>query len=1443
MRSLKIYSFALLVDDVKLNELPLHLTRMVSLQSNYNPASATNSSNRGSVTAASSSSSGGGGGFFDAFLRSFEIGFDTFVSQVDQLISTPIVIPESLKNPLLVLDNSPPPQSVFPNNANNNSGTMNGAGPMPSFFGSSMRQLILEERRCAHAHLDPYLGIPIQALRMINFLSHHANTPNLFRVRASVNGVDEMKRLLEQEKALQGHSFTSKDDIAIVCTVFINWLSQLPEPLFGYDHYHAIIACENLDNVQEKIQVVKLLLCDSPWYYKPLLVKLFSFWQKCLSTEVSVQNGLNSIALALIATPICLRPPPGDPIYGQSTETATLNNDAIVMSITAVASGMIQFILEHCHEVLLDPFQQELSLRQEDLTMKWQRIRLWQQELLLMIDWKQFLAHEPLHLAYVRRRTMSNMSDDDTTPSSSATTRILPAAGEDDREEDLYLLEEEEESEMLAEGAHALLEDASIHSRISPTDEKPLKSSTQKNRRSSASSGSPSAMFATNRSSSSGSNGQTRVRGNSSSNNTYIGLRRMDEMDFYLRRLWKALRPVHQSLSTTTTGVTAASMEAVGLYEGSSAADSLLTTHSVDTVSPKAVVTSSLAGQEETKAGDVNTSGDSGRNINSSAATLDEQDTDLVSRMSRSALFHDVRWSDCAFSLSHQPLQDCAEVNGGYVAVKCLVLFLEMYPDKAPGIALAFAQSRRRFCSMPQVAVKLVQFVAEVLSLSASTAFAAKTVDATAPLSHLARQPSWPLLTTATSTSDYGTFGELFNLSMFIFDDIWRGQCDILHEPVSLETFSQSLYHTRSILWELILQRPHSIPKLWEIWANNVRLAQVERLYAVKRKQAVLSHQRPLGQLTAHYGQTPTASNTMNASNSKDKEPNAGTIGDAVIGTAKIVTSNASANAAGTASDGKERDNSSRSKRNKSISKKQASKKSIVSNATSNAGEMVELSLDSEDDMDVDDDNSISYSSSGSDSGSSSSDDDEEEEEEEEEEGFDGTEGIGFESSTFTIQPPTDSGDEGSMSPVSPYAPLSGTLGARSAPGVASSADTAAPAVFLQLDLRASNRSRSHSQGNASSLGMATSLGELVGTTGSSHSNSLSTSLDSSHKSETALLGRLISGRGIHTVVTSAGSDAPMPLPPCLRNNNANTNTREVSEIVEHTDVPTSNIPNPDCRQTDVVRSSEIETVETKPLAAEDSLSSSQFAHSVGIYIDDPHNEVRNRVLAAEAIVQELSEVAYKTHPNHRLTTQIRGASKLLTVPQILALELKLPATLQCYDWQLIYRLSIHGASLHTLYSQAQKYANMILIVQENTSRRALFGAVITDSLKVGERDKYYGNGSMALFSMYHPETGLNYDGVSAPVNSTSTSSPSSTTVNNTIRYYPWSYRNSYFLIACRDYLALGGGGHFGLFLDSDLLRGSSGESATFQNTCLGSIEDFPILQCELYALQAPTRS
>ena len=40
-------------------------------------------------------------------------------------------------------------------------------------------------------------------------------------------------------------------------------------------------------------------------------------------------------------------------------------------------------------------------------------------------------------------------------------------------------------------------------------------------------------------------------------------------------------------------------------------------------------------------------------------------------------------------------------------------------------------------------------------------------------------------------------------------------------------------------------------------------------------------------------------------------------------------------------------------------------------------------------------------------------------------------------------------------------------------------------------------------------------------------------------------------------------------------------------------------------------------------------------------------------------------------------------------------------------------------------------------------------------------------------------------------------------------------------MLSSRDHLALGSGGHFGLYLDAELLHGSSGPSETFGNVCL----------------------
>lgn len=170
---------------------------------------------------------------------------------------------------------------------------------------------------------------------------------------------------------------------------------------------------------------------------------------------------------------------------------------------------------------------------------------------------------------------------------------------------------------------------------------------------------------------------------------SYIGHRRQEEIDVFVRRLWKALRPVHLKLLSASS--------ASRLYEGSTATDALLTaSQSSDQLSNNNANIVSKVDEEETK---------------ESLEQGENDESDRVSRMTRTVLFQDTRWTDCAFTLSHHVLQDCGDVHGGYVALKCLVLFMETFPDKAPAMALEFAQARRRFCSMPQVCVVYDRYI------------------------------------------------------------------------------------------------------------------------------------------------------------------------------------------------------------------------------------------------------------------------------------------------------------------------------------------------------------------------------------------------------------------------------------------------------------------------------------------------------------------------------------------------------------------------------------------------------------------------------------------------------------------------------------------------------------------------------------------------------------
>lgn len=91
--------------------------------------------------------------------------------------------------------------------------------------------------------------------------------------------------------------------------------------------------------------------------------------------------------------------------------------------------------------------------------------------------------------------------------------------------------------------------------------------------------------------------------------------------------------------------------------------------------------------------------------------------------------------------------------------------------------------------------------------------------------------------------------------------------------------------------------------------------------------------------------------------------------------------------------------------------------------------------------------------------------------------------------------------------------------------------------------------------------------------------------------------------------------------------------------------------------------------------------------------------------------------------------------------------------------------------------------------------------------------------------------------------------------VDGKFESYHWTGKNAYFLLAKEDCIAMGGGcafaargafaappdpmrrrsGHFGLYLDGDLLHGTSGPSETFGNPPLTQSSHFTCVELEVW--------
>ncbi|GLU13121.1 hypothetical protein SLE2022_297670 [Rubroshorea leprosula] len=166
----------------------------------------------------------------------------------------------------------------------------------------------------------------------------------------------------------------------------------------------------------------------------------------------------------------------------------------------------------------------------------------------------------------------------------------------------------------------------------------------------------------------------------------------------------------------------------------------------------------------------------------------------------------------------------------------------------------------------------------------------------------------------------------------------------------------------------------------------------------------------------------------------------------------------------------------------------------------------------------------------------------------------------------------------------------------------------------------------------------------------------------------------------------------------------------------------------------------------------------------------------------------------------------ISEPSLLLTEKTRSALYVSLPALIQGRKWLLLYSTWRHGISLSTLYRKSMLWSGLSLLVIGDR-KGAVFGGLVEAPLRPTNQRKYQGTNSTFVFT---------------------------TTPGHPVIFRPTG-ANRYFTLCSTDYLAIGGGGHFALYLDGDLLNGSSSVSETYGNPCLAHSEDFEVKEVELW--------
>ncbi|RDX69371.1 Oxidation resistance protein 1, partial [Mucuna pruriens] len=208
---------------------------------------------------------------------------------------------------------------------------------------------------------------------------------------------------------------------------------------------------------------------------------------------------------------------------------------------------------------------------------------------------------------------------------------------------------------------------------------------------------------------------------------------------------------------------------------------------------------------------------------------------------------------------------------------------------------------------------------------------------------------------------------------------------------------------------------------------------------------------------------------------------------------------------------------------------------------------------------------------------------------------------------------------------------------------------------------------------------------------------------------------------------------------------------------------------------------------------------------------------------------------------------EISEPSMLISYSLRNAVYASLPVLFHGRKWLLMYSTWKHGISLSTLYRRSMLWPGLSLLVVGDR-KGAVFGGLVEAPLRPSSKRKYQVTSylyylmlsGVGCFILQH----VNFFFIFLAINfaqGTNNSFVFTNTSGCPVIYRPTGV-NRYFTHCSTDFLAIGGGSHFALYLQGDLLNGSSSVSETYGNPCLAHSEEFEVKEVELWGFVFPSK-